>query len=64
MKNLSAKGVAFTLSDTLLIFETVIGNINLKAIIYSISASIHPDSINVNSLSAYILLGEKKAQEP
>jgi hypothetical protein len=64
LMNLAPKANTFMLPDTLLIFETTVGNFNLKAIISEISAGIHPDSIDVNSMSIYILLGEKKAQEP
>ncbi|HBZ00417.1 MAG TPA: hypothetical protein DEO84_03750 [candidate division Zixibacteria bacterium] len=64
LRKLTPKDDAFILPDTLLTFETAVGNFTLKAIIKEISAGIHSDSIEVNSLSAYILLGEKKAQEP
>jgi hypothetical protein len=64
LRNLTQKGRTNDLPDSLLIFESSFNNFNIKTIINQVSAGIHSDSIVINSMSAYILLGEKKAQEP
>jgi hypothetical protein len=63
LKNMARIGRSNTLPDSLLIFESKVNDFRIKAIVKQISADIHPDSIDINSISAYILFGENKALE-
>jgi hypothetical protein len=64
LKKLAISNNTNVLPDSALIFETELNNYNIKAIITQCSAGIYSDSVNVNSLSAYILLRNNKMPKP